>query len=132
MDDNFVTVEDFAKRNFIKSFEKKYKNHWSISFEAFKEILIRIDRFVENNRDRVIIDTDDIKIIKMDIRIFGTKDSARASGNRVILAWHVNKREVKVLLVYSKNDISPKNETVEWKRVIKDNYKDYKGIIKIQ
>lgn len=131
MNDNIIIIEDFAKRNFIKSFEKKYKNHWEVSFEAFKEILIRIDRFVENNKDRVIIDNNDIKIIKLDIRIFGTKDSARASGNRVIVAWYVNKKEVKILLVYSKNDISTKNETVEWKKIIKDNYKDYNGIINI-
>jgi ribosome biogenesis GTPase A len=36
-----------------------------------------------------------------------------------------NKNELKILLVYHKNDIGDKNETATWKKIIKDNYKGY-------
>jgi len=33
-----------------------------------------------------------------------------------------DKRAVKILLVYSKNEISAPNETQKWKNIIKDEY----------
>ena len=40
-------------------------------------------------------------------------------------------RIVKVLLVYSKNDIPTRNETQEWKNIIKDQYPNIREIFNL-
>ena len=54
--------------------------------------------------------------------VLGTKLSPRAAGNRCILVVDDEKRLVRVLLVYAKGDLKSKNETVEWKMIIKEQF----------
>lgn len=120
-----VTVEQFAERHFIKGFERKYKNAWDISFRAIKEQYKRIDSLFETNVIETISDSDGIKICKAEFRVAGTKDSRKSSGNRCIVAIHKETSIVRILLVYTKTDISGRNETAEWKKLVKDNYPEY-------
>jgi len=61
--------------------------------------------------------------------VAGTEESAKKSGNRVIIAWHEKDKFVYILLVYGKTDLSSNNkETDEWKRIIKNNYPQYKHL----
>lgn len=124
-----VTIEEFAERHFIKTFLKKYKNNWLLTFAAVKEELKRIDTFIKStDKAETIVDAGNIKIVKTKFRVVGTKESAKSSGNRCIVALDIEKREVSVLLVYGKTDLSGKNETSEWKNIIKNNYYSYKDL----
>ena len=120
-----VRIEKFAERHFIKSFEKKYKNHWEVTLRAIIAGLERIDSLINTSRAQIIYDVGDIKIIKTEFRVDRTKESAKTSGNRCIVAWNKEKQFVSVLLVYGKTDIASHNETAEWQRIIKENYQDY-------
>ena len=42
-----------------------------------------------------------------------------------ILALNKKIKEIRILLVYHKNDIGDKNETAAWKKMIRDNYSSY-------
>ena len=130
MQGNFsVQIEPFAERHFIKSFEKKYKIKWSLTIQYISEELARIDNLLLTSRAETIVDTKNIKIIKTQFRVVGTQESAKTSGNRCIVALNIIRQTVSVLLVYSKTDIKGKNETAEWKTLIRDNYDEYKQII---
>ncbi len=120
-----VVVEHFAKRHFIKNFRKKYKNAWDITWRAIVEQFKRIDSLLDTSIAETIINTDNIKIIKSEFRIAGTRQSKKASGNRCIIAVHRDVEIVYVLLVYHKNNLGGGNETAKWKQIIKNNYPDY-------
>jgi hypothetical protein len=127
MEGNYsVQIEKFAERHYIKNFEKKYKSHWDVTLRAITAELERIDALINTDRAETIHDVNGVKIIKTKFRVFGTKESAKTSGNRCIVAWHQEKKFISVLLVYSKTDLSGHNETTEWQGIIKENYPKYK------
>ena len=123
-----VMVEHFAERHFIKNFKKKYKKAWDITWQAINEELKRIDSLFETSIAEIIIDNKNIKIVKTEFRVAGTKQSRKSSGNRCIVAVQKDINMVYVLLVYHKNDLGGGNETTKWKQMIKNNYEKYKGL----
>ena len=125
-----VQIEQYAEKYFIKNFEKKYKNHWSVTLKAIIAELERIDALLKTDKATTICDSGKIRIIKTEFKVATTKDSAHSSGNRCIVAWHIDKQFVSILLVYGKTDFSGHNETAEWKNRIKDNYPEYKELLK--
>lgn len=129
MESNYsVQIEGFTERHFIKSFEKKYKIHWDFTLRAIIAGLEHIDNLLLTDKAEIIIDAD-IKIIKTKFKIAATKESAKTSGNRCIVAWHEENQFVSILLIYNKTDLPSSNkETDEWKRIIKDNYPKYKHL----
>jgi hypothetical protein len=124
-----VQIEYFAESHFIKLFKKKHKHHWDNTFESIKEGLERIDVLLKTDKAETICDAGDIKIIKTQFRIDGSKESAKTSGNRCIVAWHIAEQRVSVLLIYSKTDIAPRSETAAWKRLVRDNYPQYEHFL---
>jgi len=125
-----VQIEKYAERHFIKSFEKKYVAHWDVTLRAIVAELERIDMLINTSRAETITDAGNIKIIKTKFRVVDTKESAKTSGNRSIVAWNKEKQVVSVLLVYSKTDIANHNETAEWQRLIRENYSEYRHLFK--
>ncbi len=127
MDVNFpVQIEPFAEKHYIKKFSRKYKSHWDVTLTAIKAELERIDALLKTDRAILISENLGVKIVKTKFRVSGTKESAKTSGNRCIVAWHQEKKTVSILLVYNKTDLSSHNETAEWQNVIKNNYPEYK------
>lgn len=124
-----VQIEDFAKSHFINSFEKKYKSKWDLTLRAVMAELERIDSLLLTSRAETITDTGSLKIIKTQFRVVDTKESAKTSGNRCIVAWNTEKQVVYILLVYGKTDLRGHNETAEWKSIIKENYNQYSKIL---
>ncbi|MFZ2039002.1 MAG: hypothetical protein WAV11_03660 [Minisyncoccia bacterium] len=124
-----VEIEKFANSHFIKYFERKYKISWDVTLRAIIASLERIDNLLPTDKAETICDVGDIKIIKTKFRVAGTKESAKTSGNRCIVAWCQKKQLVSVLLVYSKTDLSGHNETAKWKNIVKCNYPQYRNII---
>ena len=124
--DNYtVSIEKYAERHFIKSFSKKYKGAWNITqiaiVEQFRRFVVLVG--ATNNTEKILI-KDSQYIVKHDFKIAGTKESTKTSGDRAIVYVDVSLRECRVLLVYSKNDISPPNETQKWQALIRENYSD--------
>lgn len=124
-----VKIEDFAERHYIKNFSKKYKGAWDVTWRAIIEEFKRAESLFKTSIAETIINAGNIKIIKTEFRVAGTKESRKSSGNRCIAAIHNDKRIVCVLLVYHKNDIGDRNETARWKQIIKDNYLQYRNLL---
>ncbi len=125
-----VRIEKYAERHFIKSFEKKHISHWEPTLKAIVFFLERIDSLLQTDKAEIISDRDGIKIIKTKFTVAKSGESAKASGNRCIVAWHKEKQFVSVLLVYGKTDLSGHNETAEWKKLVIENYPEYKEYCK--
>jgi hypothetical protein len=127
---NSVLIEDFAQSHFIKSFKKKYKGAWDVTWAGINEELKRIDTLIGQTAIvETITHSGDIRICKTEFRVHGTKESRHASGNRCIVAVHKNTNTVNVLLVYGKTDMGGGNETTNWKNLIKENYLQYSKIL---
>ncbi len=62
-------------------------------------------------------------------KVAGTKESAKTSGNRCIVAWVPAKQLVEVLLVYTKTNLEGGNETTKWKGLVRENFIEYGQVI---
>ncbi len=120
-----ISVTPFAEKYYIKKFFKKYKQAWNITREALIKQLENIDILFKKSIAEVIISNKNIKICKLEFSVAGTKTSRHKSGNRYIVALDTQKNEITILLVYHKNDLGKGNETVNWKKLIKNNYIEY-------
>lgn len=124
-----VTVEPFAERHFIKSFEKKHKNAWVITRETIIRELESVEVLFQKAIAETIIDSPGVKICKMDFRIAGSQESRKSSGNRIIISIDKAAHCVRLLFLYGKTDIRGSHETAWWKEVIKENYPEYKDLL---
>ena len=50
-----VTVGNFAENHFIKSFHKKYKKYWDVTWRAITSELERIDNLLKTNRAESVL-----------------------------------------------------------------------------
>jgi hypothetical protein len=125
-----VTIEPFADRHYIRTFAKKYKKAWGFTLSALIRECQNFDVILEKTIAEEITDRNaDVVICKTEFKISGTNDSRHGSGNRCIVAQHKSTREVSILLVYHKNDLGGGNETVQWKKAIKENYSEYRSML---
>ncbi|MDR1132407.1 MAG: hypothetical protein LBL15_08320 [Oscillospiraceae bacterium] len=119
-----VRIEPFAERHYIKKFQKAYKEKWLATERTLIAVCERIDNMLQYNRADLISNAGCYKLVKLDFAVEGTRMSPKASGNRCILTVDEDTREVKILLVYSKNEISSPNEAQKWKSIIKGEYRE--------
>ena len=126
-----VVFEEYTKRHFIKNFEKKYKSKWNKTQDDIIFVCEHIENMLLTKRADLISVAENSRLVKLDFAIFGLKVSPKSSGNRCILFLDDEIKIVKVLLVYSKNDISTNNETQTWKNIIKSQYPELAGIFNL-
>ena len=122
-----VVVDSFAEKYYIKDFQKKHKTHWPTTRKAIVAQLNNIDLLLKYGRltPPIYVSKDKrYAVHKHSFAIAGTKQSAKTSGNRIILYIDYELRTVYVLLVYSKNHISPPNETGKWESVVSKQFPD--------
>ena len=119
-----VQFEPFAERYYVRKFKKEYKDKWLATERTIIAVCERIDNMLQYNRADLISAFGCYKLVKLDFAVEGTHISPKSSGNRCILFIDEDTRAVKILLVYSKNEISPPNETQKWKTLIKGEYRD--------
>ncbi|MCX6757688.1 MAG: hypothetical protein NTZ44_02285 [Candidatus Nomurabacteria bacterium] len=125
-----VLFEPFTERHYIRTFAKKYKSAWDLTSSLIREELEQIDiLFLKSIAEHITDRQADIVICKTEFKIAGTQISRHASGNRCIVAMHKKTNQVKVLLVYYKNDLGGGSETGNWIRLIKENYKEYAHLL---
>jgi len=126
-----VEYEEFTKRHYIKKFRKAYKEKWPPTELAINDTCARIDNMLLYSRADLIATSGVYQLVKLDFAVEGTQISPKASGNRCILVVDNSARIVRVLLVYSKNEISEPNETQKWKSIIKENYEDVSRVFNL-
>lgn len=119
-----VVFEEYTKRHFIKNFEKKYKSKWDKTQGDIIFVCEHIENMLLTKRADLISVAENSRLVKLDFAIFGLKVSPKSSGNRCILFLDDDIKLVKVLLVYSKNDIPTNNETQAWKNIVKSQYSE--------
>jgi len=119
-----VQFEPFSRRHYVKKFQKEYKDKWLATERTIIAVCERIDNMLRYSRADLISSLGRYKLVKLDFAVEGTRMSPKASGNRCILLIDEDTRAVKILLVYSKNEISSPNETQKWIAVIKDEYEE--------
>ena len=119
-----VEFDKFCDRHYLKSFAKKYKSAWPGTVQAIEDVCKRIDAMLEYNRADLIASNGQFKLVKLDFSVEGTRISPKSSGNRCILAIDEDIRLVRILVVYSKNDISSPNETSKWKTIVKEQFSE--------
>ena len=119
-----VWFEPFTERHYVRKFHKDYKDKWLSTKQTIIAVCERIDNMLRYNRADLIAVSGCYKLVKLDFAVEGTRISPKASGNRCILLVDEDMRAVRILLVYSKNEISSPNETQKWKNIIKDEYKE--------
>lgn len=124
-----VIIEPYAERHYIKSFAKKYRGAWDITWRAVLEELKRLDSLFSTSIAEIIVESGGVALCKTEFRVAGTKESKHASGNRCIIALHRDIGTVRVLLVYHKDDLGKGNETTEWKNVVRENYPAYRNML---
>ncbi len=124
-----VVIQPFAEHHYFKSFSRKYRGAWDITWRAVCEELRRFDSLLSTTIAEVITCNGDIRIVKVEFRVAGTRESRKSSGNRCIVAIHGDTGVIKLLLIYHKTDLGDGNETAKWKQIIKDNYSDYSAML---
>ena len=126
-----VEIGDYAEKHYIKKFQKKYKEQWIATERTIIKICERIDNMLLYDRADLISRSGGYKLVKLDFSVEGTRLSPKTSGNRCVLFINEATRLVKILLVYSKDDISPPNETQKWKNVIRSEFKEVAEIFRL-
>ena len=122
-----VVIDPFAEKHYVKDFQKKYKSHWSITRKAIVAQLNNVDLLIDSGRmtPPIYQSTDRQHAIhKHSFAIAGMKQSAKSSGNRLILYIDYKLRTVSILLLYGKNRIGSPNETAKWRAVIEKQYSE--------
>ena len=127
-----VQISDYAKRHYAKKFEKRYaKKQWDVTLRSVFVELARINENIQYKKAKTIHDDgSDRRVVKYYFRVAQTKDSARGSGNRAIALIDDKKMVATILLIYSKKEISPPNETAKWQKEVKDNFPALRDIVK--
>ena len=123
--------EPFTERHYVKNFRKAYKDKWLATEQAIIAVCERIDNMLQYKRADLIYSVDHFRLVKLDFAVAGTQMSSKASGNRCIVLVDEVKREARILLVYSKNDISLQNETQKWKEIIKGEYEGIASLFRL-
>ncbi len=126
-----VQISDYAKRHYAKKFEKRYaKKQWDVTLRSVFAELARINENIQYKKAETIHSGDDRRIVKYYFRVAQTKDSAKGSGNRVIALIDSKKMVATILLIYSKNEIAPPNETAKWQAEVKGNFPALRDLVK--
>lgn len=87
-------------------------------------MLKRIEMFIMTSKAEKIHICNKWYIAKCEFKIAWSNESPKTSWNRIIIFVDQDKKEVKILLLYTKTDILWSNETARREKEIKENHKD--------
>ena len=114
-DNNLFTVQfsDYAKRHYLKRFEKDYKGkQWDVTVESVFQELARIKTSDSDLQKTQQVDerwhNNGYWIFKYDFRVAQTKNSTKSSGNRCVAFLDNAANKIMILIIYGKDDL-PKN-----------------------
>jgi hypothetical protein len=126
-----VHFDDFTKGHYIKKLVKKYKQKpWDITELALRSVGENIELMLQADQIKLIHTKDHVSIHKLYFSVAGTKVGYKDSCCRAIIAVDTKVQQVTFLLVYHKTHLPGKGgETVQWQRVIKENFLEYNELI---
>jgi hypothetical protein len=114
-DDNLFTVtfSDYAKRHFLKRFQKEYNGRqWEVTVDSIIQDMSRLKTSESDIQKSQQVDElwqkDDYWIFKYDFRVAQTKESTKSSGNRCVAFLDNTTNKITILIIYGKSDL-PKN-----------------------
>ena len=118
-----VVIEEYAQKHFCKDFSKKFPG-WEVTLVGLQQTLSRFNFSVlAANVDLISKDaTSNLVLYKMSFRISGQNESAKSSGNRLILVADHEKKVIRILLVYNKNHVGGNRETEWWQNTVYHEY----------
>jgi len=137
-DNSLFTVEfsDYAKRHYLKRFEKEYKGkQWDITVESIIQDMARIKTSDSDLQKTQQVDelwhNDDYWVFKYDFRVAQTKESTKSSGNRCIAFLDNATNKIIILIIYGKSDL-PKNvgEQVFIEQTLDKEFHDYMLLVR--
>ena len=121
-----VSFSEYAKRHFLRNFEKKYRGaQWTITLDS---IIVDISRMrVHGNNMQLTQQVDELWhrdnswVFKYDFAVAKTNKSKKSSGNRCVVFLDAIENSAEILLIYSKDDL-PKNmgEQAFIEKILKD------------
>ena len=127
---------DYAKRHYLKRFEKEYRGkQWDITIESIIQDLARIKTSNSDLQKTQQVDElwhkDDYWIFKYDFRIAQTKESTKSSGNRCIAFMDNATSKIIILIIYGKGDL-PKNisEQAYIAQTLDKEFRDYMTLVR--
>ena len=123
-----LIVGEYAKRHYIKNFDKKYKTAWKTTWNFIEILTTQIYKYLTTTKVNKIHLCDTWYIAKCEFNIAWLNISTKSSWNRIIVYVDEINLETHILLLYAKTDIKWSNETQWWEQEIKENYK---GITKL-
>lgn len=126
-DDYQVVFTDYAKRYFIKHFEKSYRGRrWMVTIDSIFQNLKRVHAIQMTQQVDELGCGINCKLFKYDFAIAQSGISAKASGNRSVVFLDSEKHRQDILLVYAKSDL-PKNigETQFIRKTIEKQFPDF-------
>ena len=131
-----VTFSDYAKKHFLKRFEKDYKGRqWEITVESIFQDLARIKTSNSDLQKTQQVDElwqkDDYWIFKYDFRVAKTKESTKSSGNRCVAFLDNASNRIIILIIYGKGDL-PKNigEHAFVERILEKEFSDFLALVR--
>ena len=125
-----VEFASYAKRHYLKNYERKYGRAWEVTKRALVAQFERIENLVNNKRTNTPIHRSADErywLIKHEFAVAGTKQSPKGSGNRAIVCVDREERVVFVLMVYHKSDLGAGGhaETATWECRVREHCGEY-------
>lgn len=116
-----VVIHPYAQKHFVKDFLKVHKSVWTQTRKFIEYELLHLDNLLLTSKAEVINENESHRIIKVEFKIAGSKESAKTSWNRIIVCHNMCECICHVLLVYNKTHIKWDNETARRVREVKNN-----------
>lgn len=108
-EDYRIFFSDYAKRYYIKRFEKDYKGRrWDVTLDSIFQDLKRIHALQKGQQVDELNHGNGCKLFKYDFAIAQSGKSPKNSGNRCVALLDEKAHRIDILMVYGKGDI-PKN-----------------------
>ena len=131
-----VKYSDYAKRHYLKRFEKDYKGkQWEITQDSIFQDLARIKTSNSDLQKSGQVDElwhkDEYWVFKYDFRVALTKESTKSSGNRCVVFLDNKTNRITILIIYGKNDL-PKNikEQVFIEQTLNKEFKELISLVR--
>ncbi len=124
-----IVFTDYAKRHFIKRFEKRYPGErWAVTMDSIFQSLKRIYSIQMTQQVDELGHGVDCKLFKFDFAVAQSGVSTKASGNRCVVFLDSEKHCQDVLVLYAKSDLPKKiGETKFIRQTLKEQFPDFWG-----
>ena len=127
-----VEITPAAHKRYIKKLKKRHKAHWDITLIALKEEIRRIEALLQTDKAEILHAVDGHRLIKIYFTIARSGQSAKASGHRCIVHLESKMRTARILLVYSKQELSSPNETSKIRSQIKADHPEMTNLFNLK